>query len=195
MTNFKCPCCGIGEMIVEVVRDHHTKIGGVPVQIKDARIAKCSECDETSVSAKELERWERVQLEQLQEGRQVPSPPEVRGIREALGFSVADFAALLGVTRQTVYAWERVDTGGMQLGPAALVVKLLAEESAGRIPGVIAYLVSAAQDRGHDLEAGPTTERVEHLQTQAAQTSAKSRGLRYVPSGSPAFGRPEKDAA
>lgn len=187
MTGFKCPCCGIGEMVVEVVPDHRTKLGGVPVQVKDARIAKCNHCDETSVSAKELERWERAQQEQLQEGRQVPSPAEVRQIREALGFSVADFAALVGVTRQTVYAWERVDTGGMQLGPAALVIKLLAEENAGRIPGVRSYLVSAAQGRGHELEAEQTTEKFDHLQTQVAQSSAKSRGLRHRAEGGPSF--------
>ncbi|MHC4698803.1 MAG: type II TA system antitoxin MqsA family protein [Planctomycetota bacterium] len=178
MTAFKCPTCGIGEMVVEVVADHRTKLGGVPVQIKDARIAKCNHCDETSVSAKELERWERLQQEQLQQRRQVPSPAEVRRIRESLGFSVADLAALVGVTRQTVYAWERVDTGGMQLGPAALVVKLLGEERAGRIPGVTGYLVSAAQDRGHELEVAQTTEKLDDLQTEVAQTSVKPRGLR-----------------
>jgi len=59
--SFQCPCCGIGEMVVEIVPDHHTKLGGVPVRIKDARIAKCNHCGETSVSAKEVERWLEVQ--------------------------------------------------------------------------------------------------------------------------------------
>ncbi len=182
-------------MVVEVVADHRTKLGGVPVRVKDARIAKCNHCGETSVSAKELERWERLQQEQLQQGRQIPSPAEVRRIREWVGFSVADFAALLGVTRQTVYAWEREDTGGMQLGPAALMVKLLAEENAGRISGVTAHLVAAAQDRGHELEAGPTAQEVDHLQTEGAQTNVKSRGLRYRAEGGPSFAGSTKKAA
>ena len=195
MTAFKCPCCGIGKMVVKVVPDHRTKLGGVPVRIKDARIAKCNHCDETSVSAKELQRWQSLQQTQLQQDRQVPSPAEVRQIREALGFSVADFAALVGVTRQTVYAWERVDTGGMQLGPAAFVVMLLAEANAGRIPGVTAYLVSLAQDRGHELDLEPTNEKLEHLRAQAPRRDAQSAGLRRLPPGRPTFGRVEKDAA
>lgn len=195
MTAFKCPCCGTGEMVVEVVADHRTKLGGVPVRVKDARIAKCNHCGETSVSAKELERWERLQQEQLQQGRQVPSPADVRRIREWVGFSVADFAALLGVTRQTVYAWEREDTGGMQLGPGALVVKLLAEENAGRISGVTAHLVAAARERGHELEAGPATEQLDHLQTQVAQTNVRSPGLRDRAPGGPSFAGPAMKAA
>lgn len=155
MTAFKCPCCGVGEMVVKAVPEHHTRLGGVPVQVKDAQIAKCNHCNETSVSANELHRWENVQQEQLREDRQIPSPVEVRKIRQWLGSSVADFAALLGVSRQTVYAWERDDTGGMKLGPAALVVKLLAEEKARRISGVTAYLVLAAQSRGQILTMMP----------------------------------------
>ena len=195
MIAFKCPYCGIGRMVVEVVHEHRTKLGGVPVRIKDARIAKCNHCGETSVSAKELERWQRLQQEQLRESRQVPSPAEVKRTREGLGFSVADFAALLGVTRQTVYAWERLDTGGMQLGPAALVVKLLAEESAGRMTGAAGYLVSAAQARGHELKAAQTTEKLDHLQTQVTQADTESPALRCLPLGRPRFGRSEKDAA
>ncbi len=195
MTAFKCPCCGTGEMVVEVVADHRTKLGGVPVRVKDARIAKCNHCGETSVAAKELQRWERAQQEQLQEGRKVPSPAEVREVRGWLGFSVADFAALVGVTRQTVYAWERVDTGGMQLGPAALVVKLLAEESAGRIHRVTAYLVSAALERGHELEVEPAAEKVEHAHVQVAQANAKSPCLRDRAEGGPSFAETTRKVA
>jgi len=117
MTGFKCPCCGAGDMIVEVLADHVTKLGGIPVRVKDAQIARCNHCGETSVSAGELARWEQLQKAQMQDKLQVPSPREVKSVRESFGLTVSDFAALLGVTRQTVYAWERADTGGMQLGP------------------------------------------------------------------------------
>lgn len=60
---FKCPCCGIGEMITEVIKDYSTKLGGLPVKIKNAHIAKCNHCHKISVHVKELERWERLQKE------------------------------------------------------------------------------------------------------------------------------------
>lgn len=49
-------------MVVEIVADHSTKLGGVPVHIKDAQIAKCNHCGGTSVHAKELERWEALMI-------------------------------------------------------------------------------------------------------------------------------------
>ena len=61
MTTFKCPLCGIGDMVVKVISDHCAILDGVQVQIKNARIAKCNHCGETSISAKELERWEKLQ--------------------------------------------------------------------------------------------------------------------------------------
>lgn len=54
---FKCPMCGIGMMSIEIIPNYTTRLG---VQIKDAQIAKCDHCDETSVHAKEIERWEKI---------------------------------------------------------------------------------------------------------------------------------------
>ncbi len=64
MSGFTCPMCGKGSMVTEIIADHHTKLGGQPVRVKDARIAKCDHCSETSVLATEIERWEKIQKEQ-----------------------------------------------------------------------------------------------------------------------------------
>lgn len=60
---FKCPMCGIGKMVTETIAIHNTRLGDIPIQIKNARIAKCNHCNETSVSAKEVGRWEKIQQE------------------------------------------------------------------------------------------------------------------------------------
>lgn len=64
MPPFRCPTCGVGQMTLETIPDHHTKLGGRPVYVKNARIAKCNHCGEISVGALELERWEWLQKEQ-----------------------------------------------------------------------------------------------------------------------------------
>lgn len=54
---FKCPMCDIGMMSTKIIPDYPTKVG---IPIKNAQIAKCDHCDETSVCAKEIERWEKI---------------------------------------------------------------------------------------------------------------------------------------
>ncbi len=63
--SFKCPTCGIGQMTTEIIPDHHTKLNNIPIHIKDARISRCDHCHETSLHARELKRWEKIQQEQL----------------------------------------------------------------------------------------------------------------------------------
>ncbi|MGD0092187.1 MAG: type II TA system antitoxin MqsA family protein [Planctomycetota bacterium] len=131
MERYRCPECGEGEMVSAVVPEHKTKLGGRPVKVADAVVARCTRCGKTHVTAKELKRWERIQREQTQKSGFVPSGSEVRVLRERLGLSASNLAVLLGVTRQTVYVWESEDMGPMPIGPAALLLKLL-EAEAGR---------------------------------------------------------------
>ncbi len=148
MAGFNCPYCGEGKMVLETAPDHVTQLGGVPVEVEDAQVSRCTQCGQTTVSAREIKRWRRLQQEQLQARGQIPTPEEVKRTRELLGLSVSDFASLLAVTRQTVHAWERPDAGGMQLGPAALLVSLLVGEVDGKSGSVYAQLLRTAIDRG-----------------------------------------------
>lgn len=125
-------------------------MGGVPVEVTDAKISKCNSCGETSVNAKELKRWDRLRSE-----GNVPTPAEVKRIRESQDLSVSDFARLVGVTRQTIYAWEREDVAALQLSPASLLVGLMADELNGNINGVIQHLVDKAATRGQEIQITP----------------------------------------
>jgi DNA-binding transcriptional regulator YiaG len=138
-------------MIREVIPNYKTKMGGIPIEVPNAEISRCSNCGETSVSAKELKRWELIQKEQLRSTGQIPSPEEVTEIRTLLGLSISDFAKLLGVTRQTIHAWERPELAALQLGPAALLLKLLIDEKAGKTKGVFDYLLKQAAARGQEV--------------------------------------------
>ena len=56
---YKCPTCGKGRMVIEIMAVYKTKLGGVKIVIKDAKIRRCSSpsCNEICVSASEIKRW------------------------------------------------------------------------------------------------------------------------------------------
>jgi len=188
MKTTKCPSCGEADMVLEVIPRHETRLGGIPLVVPDASIARCPTCGETLVSATEMERWRDVQRQQLQEAGQVPSSGEVARIRGAFGFSVSDFAVVTGVTRQTVHAWERARGAGMPFGPASLLVGLLGRELARRVTGVCSALVEAATDRGQEVKCAQ--QGLEEAVPRAAPTQKRSPpgpALRARAPGAPSF--------
>ncbi len=80
MPGFKCPTCGIGRMVTEIIADHQTVLYGQPVRVKDARIATCNHCKHYSIAAKEIERWEKLQEEQKNKEQE----QKVETLRQAL---------------------------------------------------------------------------------------------------------------
>ena len=143
-----CPYCGRREMTLQIEAEYATRLSGVEVRIGNARISRCGACGGTMVAADELKRWREVQRRQLQEQGHIPSAEQVRQLRRALGLSVADLAVLLGVTRQSVNAWEQPDGPPISLGPGALLIQLLRGELEGKCSGVLQGLVEAAAARG-----------------------------------------------
>src|SRR5689334_21516133 len=125
MQTMKCPACGRESMSREIVPNYQAKVGGLVVQVPQAELLKCSSCGEVVVGAEEMKRWQRIQQDRLRAEGHIPLPREVKEVREFFGLSVADFALLLGLTRQTIHAWEREAVGALQLGPAALLLGLL----------------------------------------------------------------------
>lgn len=151
MATVKCPNCGQAALARKIVPLYEARLGGLPVRVENAEFAECSACGETVVRAQEMKRWQQAQQEQLRAGGHIPSPDEVKRVREHFGLSVSDFAGLLGVTRQTVHAWERPGLDALPLGPAALLIGLLREESRGQVQGVLAWLQKQARGRGLEM--------------------------------------------
>ena len=152
MKTIACPSCGKPQMREKVIPAYRTRLGGVSVVVKDARVGVCDNCGESVVSAAELRRWREIHRLQLAQEGHTPTPAEVRKVREHLGLSVAQFASLLGVTRQAVHAWEKEGGPLMPLGPGALLVGMLKPASGDVASAVYTSLVSAAHDRGQLAE-------------------------------------------
>jgi putative zinc finger/helix-turn-helix YgiT family protein len=153
-----CPNCGKTELQHVVIPSYSTRMQGVPVQVDNAEIRVCRECGEEVVSAKELKRWRDTQRRQLSETGCIPKPAEIRELRERIPMSQKDFAALLGVTRQTVSAWEREGGWALQFGPASLLLGLLKAHLNGQDVAVLPYLLTAANERGQRISPKATEE-------------------------------------
>jgi putative zinc finger/helix-turn-helix YgiT family protein len=197
MAKVKCPNCGKGEMRVESIQKFETKLRGIPFVVKDAKIAQCDTCGEQVYDAKEIKRWEEVLKKKLQAQDLLITPYEVKKLREAMGLSVADFASIFGVTRQTVYGWESEKTSGVQLGPASLLLGLLVEEQNRSLTGICDFLFASARNRGQEIISSQRkTEIARHpLDIVEGEESALCSMIRYRDPGSPTFCVPEKSVA
>lgn len=177
---FTCPECGNGQMESTVIASYATSVKGSPCVIPDANVLQCSECGKISVATKEVRRWEQLCEAGLAAGGVIPSPAEVKLLRESLQVSVSEFAALLGVTRQTVHGWERGSQGVKKFGPAAILLQLLVAELAKKADGVWMEINLLAQSRGIDTPAMPD------LHTEESPKEKQSP-LRKRNTGGPSF--------
>lgn len=188
MAEVRCPYCDEGNLKTVIVRDYHTQLGGIPFVVNDATILQCDTCGKKVFDANEVRRWEQELRKELQNRGALVRPEDVRAIRESLGLGVSQLTALLGVTRQTVYAWERREGGGLQLSPAALLLGLLRETLAGREKGVLEHLIDSAKQRGQPIPElsteGPTGGSVAGEEGRAVRAA-----VREIPRGAPSFGR------
>lgn len=185
MVTMKCPYCDEGKVTITVVPEYATQLGGVPFTVKNARIGQCDSCERKVFGAKEVKRWENDLREELQSRGTLVRAEQIRTIRQSLGLSVIDFAFLLGVTRQTVHAWEH-SNGGVQLGPTALLLGLLAETLAEGETRVVDYLVTAVRERGQSISTVSLQQSIadaEHI----PEANREVGRFRDIPGGSPNF--------
>ena len=189
MNTMPCPYCGKGALREKTVPRYQTMLGGIPFYVKDAKIAQCDGCKREVFDAKEIKRWRNDLLAQLQDKGLVVTASHVRGIRTCLGFGVADFAAILGVTRQTVHAWERSEEGGVQLGPAAVLLGLLIDEHRHGKDYILRLLVTAAKERGQKITSPRGSRQVPGPPRGNAPSGIPPRPncFRATPPGAPRF--------
>jgi hypothetical protein len=150
MTNMICTVCDQGTLEHREVTNKQVDFEGIRLTVPSATIYVCPSCGAESYSGKDLRTWQRLKQDQLIQSGQTFSPAAVTSIRERLHMSVAQFASLLGVTRQTVYGWEDTNGSGIKFGPAALVVSVLNRESDIK-QSLLAELLRMAHER-HQLE-------------------------------------------
>jgi putative zinc finger/helix-turn-helix YgiT family protein len=155
MFGFRCQECHEGRVEATTVRDYPVAFEHVPFVVDEAVIGICSECGEEYIDGKEYRRWRSLFERAQEEAGDVLSAQEIRGLRKHLGMTMTDFAALLGVTRQSLSYWEDSGRESPQSRVIDTLLRLVRESLHEPRTDVLSFLHAHATSLGMDI-AHPT---------------------------------------
>lgn len=110
-----CFNCG-GQMSTHLENYQYTASGLSHVTLQQVEVSRCPRCGEIEVAIPRIEALHQAIAAMLVRKATRLAPEEIRYLRKYLGWSGADFAARMGVTRETVSRWEH---GGTPIGSTA----------------------------------------------------------------------------
>lgn len=140
MTEY-CPTCdAAGERVRE---RREVKLGRRSAEVEH-ELYRCQECDEAWYTPAQMNRAQQLAADEIRAEEGLLTPGAIRGIREALDLSQADFEHLLGFGPKTVGRWER----GTVIPNASsdLLIRVV-----GSFPEVVRFL---AASQGVELSDG-----------------------------------------
>jgi len=178
MAGIRCPKCNGADLIETDSGEQDVTFEGVTFSVTNLHSLQCPNCNEIVYGGNELQRLKQIKEQYVAQNNPIPGADEVKRIRAELQLSVAQFAALLGVTRQAVYSWEDPNATKLKFGPAALLLSLLALDSAG---STYISLLQMAHNRGQLRDT-----RSSHSHTVSTVDVARSM-LRPPPKGGEFF--------
>lgn len=101
----KCPDCG--GVIVSSIEDYLYDEGGLShVKLSGVEVRRCRSCKGVTAMIPAIENLHRALAKLLIEQPLTLRGEEVRFLRKYLGFRGIDFAAVMGVAKETVSRWE-----------------------------------------------------------------------------------------
>jgi len=151
MFDFVCEECRKGTVRERTINDFATKVRGYEFIVPTAVIGVCDNCGEQVFDPQEVRRWSELFTKYLESRGDLLSAHEVRMTRERLGLSIADFAKLIGSTRQSVYNWERQDRKIPQNRLADVLIRLVRESTTSGKVAVLEFLQDRARAGGENL--------------------------------------------
>lgn len=111
-----CDDCG-GQIGTEDNAVRRYGIGGLShVELHGVEVTRCEQCGKEGMAIPRIGQLHRVLAGTFVKQRRMLAPAEVRFLRKHMGLSMADFAATMGVARETVSRWE---TGSHPMGAVA----------------------------------------------------------------------------
>jgi putative zinc finger/helix-turn-helix YgiT family protein len=102
----KCPVCGSAELTITHEPYKYDESGLPNVTLANIEIRRCGKCGEELPAIPRVAELHKAIARALARRHAKLSGAEVRFLRKYLGHSGADFATLIGVTRETVSRWE-----------------------------------------------------------------------------------------
>lgn len=140
MFEYKCNKCGQGVVRANKVRKYETKIDGIPFSVENALIGICDQCGAKYFNARETKRWRNLFFQKhLQQGS-ILTASGISTLRDRMRLTVAEFARLIGSSRQALYLWESSDREAPQSRTADLLIQLVRESFTNGSVDVIEFL-------------------------------------------------------
>lgn len=102
----KCPVCGSAELTTTHEAYKYDECGLPNVTLANIEIQRCGNCGEILPAIPRMAELHKAIARAVVEQHAKLSGAEVRFLRKYLGHSGADFATLIGVSRETVSRWE-----------------------------------------------------------------------------------------
>lgn len=148
MFGYKCEKCKQGVVTASKIRQYDTKIDGIPCSIENAVIGVCDQCGAKYFNARETKSWRNAFFRQQQQKGTILTASGISTLREAMRLSVAEFARLIGCSRQALYLWESPERDAPQNRMADLLIQLVRESFTSGSVDVIEFLRDSLKAAG-----------------------------------------------
>ncbi len=128
MYNYHCEECQNGIVKETIIKNYEVKIFEKPFVVPSAKIGLCGECGSFNYDGKEMHRWRDLYKAWEAKSEDYISPKNIRLIRKSLDLNQRDFAVFIGVTRQSLSAWENDKRPSVQPQSVDIVLQMLFSE-------------------------------------------------------------------
>jgi putative zinc finger/helix-turn-helix YgiT family protein len=128
MFNYKCENCKEGLVVPKKQKNYKVNIFDEAFVVKEAMIGECDECGTIAYNAKEMHRWNNLYKKWLHNSKLTLSSSKIVSTRKSLGLARQEFAELIGVTRQSISAWEQKKRQSVQPRSIDIIFRMLYDE-------------------------------------------------------------------
>ncbi|MBU0710432.1 helix-turn-helix domain-containing protein [bacterium] len=158
MFDYRCPECGRGTVLGTEKQNYQIRVDGVEFYIPKAVIGICDSCEAINYDGKEMHRWEQVYKQWQTKSERYVSPQQIKEIRKSLLLNQNEFADYIGVSRQSLAAWENEKRAQVQPNNVDIILRILYDEI-GRISRPVSQKMFAEYYR-RTGKAAPAQEQV-----------------------------------
>jgi len=123
--SYLCEECGKGQVHERTIKDFEVTLFEKSFLVSDAKVDICEACAAKSYDAKELRRWKKLYERWEQKAANHLGPADIVRIRKSLNLTQADFAQLIGVSRQSLINWEKDSVDYTHTGSVEILLRLL----------------------------------------------------------------------
>lgn len=128
MFNYKCEECLKGIVRDVEKKNHKVTVDGVDFHVPTAIIGVCDHCGAINYSGEEMHRWHDLFKAWQVKSDKYISPAQIKQIREKLGLNQSQFADFLGISRQSLSAWESEKRAQVQPMNVDITLRILLSE-------------------------------------------------------------------